>query len=351
MKGKLPWLVICGVGLAAFLLGRLSAEPALPAPAEATGLERAQSAAAIVARPSPQSVEGLHEHPPEASASERAQAPVLVGPGLGAGPLTALPALEQGLASARRAARAPSERHLSEAVAAAAGVLEQSLARDPRALELALRRFARLRQRGELEFLSAVLGRIHDPQVEALALNMARAGDPEQRVAAFDLLDALEVPGAREQVLEALAGSEAPRLRRAALRALPPPRGASRGAGLQVKARLSAILRADPDPALRRQAALDLARWSPRDLAPVLQALAEDPAASVRAGCAFALEVAHNPSPRVLAALGKAMRPGEAALVRENAYKALGSMGPLPDALRALYLRVRVEQEAAGEAR
>ena len=86
------------------------------------------------------------------------------------------------------------------------------------------------------------------------------------------------------------------------------------------------------------------------DLNPVIAALAQDASVNVRAGCAFAFELAGRREPVVLAALVSTLRnPLEDPLVRENAWKALGSLAPLPSGAHAAYADYGLVMEAAGE--
>ena len=75
------------------------------------------------------------------------------------------------------------------------------------------------------------------------------------------------------------------------------------------------------------------------NMAPVLTALAGDPEPSVRAGAAFAVEMAGRRSPAILDALAATLAsPGEDPLVQENAWRALGALSPLPEAAHRAYV-------------
>jgi hypothetical protein len=255
-----------------------------------------------------------------------------------------------------RAARAagPEDHHTIEAAQAAAGELERRLLSDPAALAAALQRFPTLRDAAELEVLAAVLGRVRDPEVEELAMRMARdTSNLPRRAAAFDLLDALDTPQARQLSLDTLASERDPEVRRAALRAIPDPEGASQRDAGGVVASLGQILQTDPDPELRRRAAVMLGSWH-RDLSeltPLLSHLAGDTDVNVRAGCAFGLELSGRRDAAVLDALVRSVSAkGEDPLVRHNSHKALAALSPLPDAAHQAYEAYQAELDAASEA-
>lgn len=73
-----------------------------------------------------------------------------------------------------------------------------------------------------------------------------------------------------------------------------------------------------------------IGRWrrSAADLAPVTHGLGSDPVGAVRAGCAFALELAGDRSAASQAALVAALDDVDP-FVGETAWRALGSLGPL----------------------
>jgi hypothetical protein len=129
-------------------------------------------------------------------------------------------------------------------------------------------------------------------------------------------------------------------VRRAAVFAIPEPQGTSAADAQRVVATLGRAAQFDVDPELRRRAVIQLGAWhhTTADLAPVLRLLAADPSVDVRAGAAFALEVAVRREPSVLSALARAMNDrGEDSLVRHNAWRALGRLGPLPDSIARDY--------------
>jgi hypothetical protein len=225
---------------------------------------------------------------------------------------------------------------------------------DPQALAAALERFRVLRDPEQLRGLAAALGAIRDPEVEELALELAHTStDSARRAAAFDILDAFDSPGARTLTLDVLGGDSDRTLRRAALRALPQARGAVHADARPVVAALTRVLQSDPDAELRRRAATRLAEWHTQasDLNPVLRALAEDPSVDVRAGCAFACELAARRDTAVVRALTTRLADaGEDPLVRENAWRALGSLGPLAPESQAAYASFQEERVAQGEA-
>ncbi len=265
------------------------------------------------------------------------------------------PPLDVGpLLAAARASRAAPDDHDAQQLA---GVLAHSLVRrllaDPTALEEALAQLARLHDPDELADLAAVLGQIRDPEVEAAALALAGgAGTAAQRTAALHILDALDAPAAREVALSILANETDRELRRAALHAIPEPEGIGTADAASVTATLVATLANDPDEEAARRAVVLLGRWrrDDSDLAPVLHALSNDPRAGVRAGAAFALEVAGARSPSVVTELAAALtREDEDPVVRENAWRALSALSPLPDDARRAWRAYADARQAEGE--
>jgi len=262
--------------------------------------------------------------------------------------------LGQAVAAAKEAMRAPTDHHVQEAANASAGELEMQLLDDPNALSTALRRFPSLRDPLELEILAAALGRVRDPEVEELALRMAQDNrHPPRQAAALDMLDALDTPKAREVALDVLGRERDPGVRRAALHAVPDPEGASVDDAERVIASLTQLLESDPDPEVRRRAALKLCSWhrTLAELRPVLDRLARDPDINVRGGCAHGLGVARNRAPEVVNALVQAMtNTGEDLLVRENSYHSLSRLSPLPQAAHQAHTEFKRELDAIGEA-
>jgi hypothetical protein len=261
--------------------------------------------------------------------------------------------IARALEAARASQAMPDDHHVAEAVLTATGELEQLLASDPGALARALERLRALTDPSDLETLAAVLGRIADPAVEETALDIARRDvSPTRRMAALDVLDALDTPDARGVALDVLAREQHVDLRRTALRALPDPAGASVEDAGAVVTTLARIVAQDQDVELRRRAAVDLGAWhrSPAELLPLLEALARDPSPEVRSGAAFGLEAARSRAPEVVAALVAALgRPDEDPLVRENAWRALSALGPLPPEARSAWQAYKAEREALGE--
>ncbi len=263
----------------------------------------------------------------------------------------ALDLLQQTVAAERRVAEGDHDEAAHEADAAYAS-LAAALAADPRAVERVADRFRQVRDPLEAEVLAAVLGQFRDPAVEQAALEVAtRGGDAALRVAGFDLLDALDLPAARAAALTAIDRESDPAVRRAALHALPPPEGASIAEAAEVVGRLARVLRSDADPEARRRAARALGDWGQsveaRDA--LVAALRGDPASEVRAGAAFGLERARSGDPQVRAALVSALGD-EDDLVRENAWRALGALAPLPPTEHAAWLAYRDALEGLGEA-
>ncbi len=260
--------------------------------------------------------------------------------------------IARALEAARASQAMPDDHQVAETVLTTTGELEQLLASDPGALARALERLRALTDAVDLETFAAVLGRIDDPAVEETALDIARRdASPARRMAALDVLDALDTPDARGVALDVLDREQHVDLRRTALRALPDPAGASIEDAGAVVATLSRIVAQDQDVELRRRAAVDLGAWhrSPAELQPLLEALARDPSPEVRSGAAFGLEAARSRAPDVVAALVATLgRPDEDPLVRENAWRALSALGPLPSVAQAAWQAYKAERAALG---
>lgn len=224
-------------------------------------------------------------------------------------------------------------------------LLLQALTQEPARVDEVL---ARLRS-GTLEEAGSVtttLGRFRDVRVlrAAVALADARDAEPWRRAMALEVLDGLDASPAAPAALRALADPD-PEVRRAAVHALPPRATIDPERAPTVLAALGAALRRDADAEVRRRAALALGRWAvdADELGPVLTALARDPSADVRAGAAFACELAARDGPRVRQTLLRSMAPGEPALVRENAARALEALGPLAEHEQRAVARVAAE--------
>jgi hypothetical protein len=241
--------------------------------------------------------------------------------------------LDKALQVARDLDSKPDEEESIAAAQSATSGLYFELSTDRQALASALSRLPHLGTRGELGMMAAVLGRIADPEVEQLALTMSQASSPLLREAAFDILDGLDLPSGRSVAVRALRIEGEVDVRRAAVRAMPEPRGASEEDADEVVKQLSQVLGTDQDPETRRLAAISLASWH-RNLGEfmvVLQHMISDESAGVRAGCAFACEISGRRDPEVVKALVQSLeRTGEDDVVRDNGYRALKAMGPLP---------------------
>lgn len=229
-------------------------------------------------------------------------------------------------------------------------LLEEGLRNDPAALQGALDHFRAARKREDVELLAAVLGRVPDPTVVAAAVDVAgRDAEPWRRAAALDLLDGLDTPAALPVAIKALTTEQDVEARRAAVHALPMPTGVSAREAKQVTTALVRAASSDADAEVRRRAAVALGDWArtAEDLAPVVAGLTGDPSIDVRAGCAFALEIARPTDPAARAALVAAVsRRDEDPLVRENAWRALGAAGPLADKEHSVWAAYRQEMAA-----
>lgn len=263
--------------------------------------------------------------------------------------------LDSALQMARKLGNMPDSKEVEVAARNAALGLHQKLLTNNDQLAAAVKRFGQLTDGDEAEMLAAVLGQIRDPEIEQMAVEVANSSaDPRVRAAAFDILDAHDSPLARKTALETLVNETDVNVRRAALRAIPEPLGASKEDAEAVVQRMNAVLRQDQDQESRRRAVIQLGTWhrSTTELQPVMSALLEDPNPAVRAGAAFSLEMSGRRDPSVLTALGQALqKKNEDPLVRENAYKALKMLGPLPGTVRQAFsdYEREIEQTGAGE--
>lgn len=224
-------------------------------------------------------------------------------------------------------------------------LLLQALLQDPARVDEVLERL----RGGTLEEAGSVtttLGRFRDVRVLRAAVALAEARDAEawRRAMALEVLDGLDAGPAAPVALRALADPD-PVVRRAAVHALPPRAEVDPERAPTVLAALGAALRRDADAEVRRRAALAIGRWAADagELGPVLASLVRDPSPDVRAGAAFACELAAQDGPRVRQALLRSMEAGEAPLVRENAARALEVLGPLAEHEQRAVARVAVE--------
>lgn len=352
--GAAALLLAFGLG---FSLGQ--GEPAAVSPARGTALAGA-TPRAVYPRPGHSGLglrpghSGLGPRPgleggPQACAHH---APAQAGASPGELPAAEPPPpldLEAKLQRMRALLAGEADEHACDDAYAAAEELQAAVEIDPQALAQALARLRSAQDPAELELLASVLGRVRDLEVEETALELTRSAQPAAQAAGYDMLDALDLPAAREASLEGLRRARDTDVRRAALRALPLPTGASLEEAGPVVASLRGVLSADPDSELRRRAAVELGRWhrGPEDLGPVLSALERDPDPNVRAGAAFGLELAARRDPALVEALVRVMRrPDEDPLVRENAWKALGALGPLTPEVQAEWRRFQDDQAA-----
>ena len=260
--------------------------------------------------------------------------------------------LNTALRAAKNADDMPDDAEAAAEARAAAQGLYFELSSNRQALAAALRRFSNLTQRGEAGMLAAVLGRIRDPEVESLAIEAARSGSSILREAALDILDGLNIPEARAVALSVLSTESETSIRRAAVRAIPEPEGSSLDDAEQTVKQLIGVLENDRDEETRRLAALALGSWhrSVSDLSRLLDHLLRDPSPNVRAGCAFACEISGRRDEAVINALAQSMsNTREAPLVRDNCYRALRILGPLPATVSQAYKKYEQEIEDRGE--
>ncbi len=211
--------------------------------------------------------------------------------------------------------------------------LAASFAGDPELLAAAAARLADAPLE-ELELLVVALGQQRHPLVEdaaaALALSLA---EPARRALALELLGRLRTPRALPVVQEVLARESQTSVLAAALHALPRPTGVAQGTAELLQTELEELALGSAEPELRRRALIAYADWG-ADPALLASALRDDPDPSVRAGAAFALERLGGGGPAEWELLGSLLNdPREDPTLRENAWRALGAAGPLPEHL------------------
>lgn len=260
--------------------------------------------------------------------------------------------LNDALKAAREAENSPDSEEAQSGAREAARGLYFKLSTDPTALAGALQRLPNLTDRGEIGMMAAVLAQIRDPEVENLAIAMTKSPSALVREGAFDILDGLDAPGARGVALKALSTETEPEIRRAAVRAIPDSSGASVKDATETVRQLAEVLSRDQDPETRRLAAISLASWH-RDLsefAPVLNALRRDSSPRVRAGCAFACEIAGRKESQIAEVLVQVLQlKEEDSVVRDNAYRALRVMGPLSAAASEIFKNYEKEMDERGD--
>ena len=191
----------------------------------------------------------------------------------------------------------------------ASGQLLAELQANPEAVAGTLARMASETDRTRLAAMSTVLGQLRDPEVENAALKLAESGDPARQEAALDILDAHDSPKAIPVALRLLGSSAPTEVRRAALRAIPESQGQSVEQAGAVVTEMARVLQTDADPESRRRAAIQIGLWhrEPADLSIVLSALRSDRDVNVRAGCAYALELAMRRDAAVVNALASVL--------------------------------------------
>lgn len=350
MRGKLPVLaagVAAGLFGAGFLAGRVTGEE----PERVTHAAPVQMVAAAPIVVAPVSLVPHEHHEHASSVLAAALAPIEGRAELAPGDETDARILRL-LDAAQASLRAPTDDHACEAAEKAAAELELALGADPAALARAIEAFRGLRDVADLEALAAVLGRFADPEVEQAALEVAaRDVSPARRAAAFDVLDAIDTGAARDLALQALASERDVDVRRAALRALPEPAGSSLEDAAAVVTTLARLTQ-DPDPEVRRRAAVSLGTWHRTDaeLAPIVAMLSRDPSPEARTGAAFGLELARRRTPETLGALVASLtRPDEDPAVRDCCWRALSALSPLPADAHAAWEQYRREAEVLSE--
>ncbi len=197
----------------------------------------------------------------------------------------------------------------------------------------------------ELELLVLALGFVRRPEVEELAAGLALDDPaPERRALGVELLGRLGTPRALPVLDQVLGQESATPVLRVALGALPRPVAVSEAEGARLRGKLEGFA-ASPTPELRRRALIALADWSP-DTGLARAALAGDPDPAVRAGAAYALELAGGGSAADRELLARVLEDvGEPFVVRDNAWRALGAAGPLPASMHAAWHRFARERE------
>lgn len=216
--------------------------------------------------------------------------------------------------------------------------LVRELRANPAALRRALEELRLSVGTEKAELLAVVLGEVRDPAVEALALDLARAG----HLVGFDLLDRLDIenPETRRTIIEFIRTETRPEILGAAIYALhrgvPDPRERREA----VEALLPAAANADPE--VRRRAVIALGEWGAAE--PALRAL-EDPSVDVRCGAAYVLGNAPGAADALAARVADER---EDWAVREQAWKSLGRL-VLDGRTHEVWCRFREKREALME--
>jgi HEAT repeat protein len=227
--------------------------------------------------------------------------------------------------------------------------LQDALERDPGLMAEAVARFRTERDPEQLAILATLLGRVHTPEVESLAIDLAQGADPIMKAAALDILDAFQTPLAIPAVLPILQSDRDPAMLGRAIYALPEPRGISASEAAPIEQELIRLT-GNEDVDVRVRALITYGHWGGTEADGVLiNALQNDPTPDGRAAAAFAMERRASRDPAAIQALGRTLaNHDEAALVRENAYQALGRLGPLPPEVKGAYDAYRIEREGLG---
>ncbi len=225
------------------------------------------------------------------------------------------------------------------------------LEKDPSKLQWALEKFRQERDPALLEIWSRILGRVEDPLVLQVVQQMAL--DPsrprEARLAALRTLGTRGTPDAIPAVRGVLEREADADLVKAAIHALPRPKGLTAGETGQVAAALSRQISAPLPDEVRRTATVALGDWSgePAARTTLLSTLQSDRAPSVRAAAAFGLSYVTPKDGATLATLAaKVQDRGEDWLVRENAWRALGTERVLGDDFARVYQAFTEERKA-----
>lgn len=212
---------------------------------------------------------------------------------------------------------------------------------DPSRLVWAVTQFAQETDSARLGAWSRLLGNVKHPGVREVVSGMALDASRSKgsRIAALRVLEQQRSLDTIPAVTQLLADEPDTDVLKAAMYALPNPRGASEDEAAGV---VEAILQraSDPRDEVRRVAVAKLADWPqhPAVRPALVQTLQADLDAGVRAAAAFSLIWVGPKDNALLSTLATRVQdPAEDWFVRENAWRALGAEGVLPGELASVY--------------
>lgn len=206
-------------------------------------------------------------------------------------------------------------------------------------LEKALESFRDEKDAAALDAWVAVLGKIQTETVQASVGRVATgSGSKASRIAALRVLEAHSTPQVLPPIQQVLETEHDGEILTRAVHALPVPWGAVPREVAGISTSLARLL-SGSDEDLRRNAALALGDWGrdPASQSLIVRTMREDRSPKVRAAAAFGLVFAPK-APELLDALAERVRDTqEDWVVRENAWRAIRTVVPLPEHLAPTY--------------